>query len=383
MSMGALIGSRLWKQGCTYIHTRLIYLCRRIPRGYIFREKMHSVARENLQAYLHSYKLSSNEPGIKLMHNSQRDDQHRKDVEHFAALRALQHSKRKHVAFAVQAMRDYDGSLDEKSPLKDHTISFNTNDFIHIHTKFNSDWWIGRIVRSHSEFGFVPTARRLANYMVSDEDPPVKHNTSDHQDRSIWEPKCPYKVVPSSRPIVLLGPTLQHSRLTQLLHLALREEILKHFGKNMKYVKSDIGSGQQSGDRKGARWLRGLRDYDRGQDENQEVELIMRMTSKLHLLLVDSPHIHTPDDVQHLPLSPIFFLIRVSDNKILAKLLRNTGTTRMAAEIEVANVLKTMNDDRFEMVIEENGLREATRRIISYLEKYIHALHYHHKDDEI
>lgn len=35
------------------------------------------------------------------------------------------------------------------------------------------------------------------------------------------------------------------------------------------------------------------------------------------------------------------------------------------------------------MVIEENGLREATRRIISYLEKYIHALHYHHKDDEI
>ena len=32
--------------------------------------------------------------------------------------------------------------------------------------------------------------------------------------------------------------------------------------------------------------------------------------------------------------------------QILAKLLRNTGTTRMAAEIEVANVLKTMNDDR-------------------------------------
>uniref|UniRef100_A0A1I7TKQ6 SH3 domain-containing protein n=1 Tax=Caenorhabditis tropicalis TaxID=1561998 RepID=A0A1I7TKQ6_9PELO len=366
---------------------------------------MHSVARENLQSYLHSYKLSSNEPGIKLIHNSQNDDQHRKEVEYFAALRSLEHSKRKHVAFAVQAMRDYDGSLDEKSPLKDHTISFQTNDFIHIHAKFNSDWWIGRIVRSHSEFGFVPTARRLANYMVSEDDPTQglgTQNTSDHpaqdRSRSIWEPKCPYKVVPSSRPIILLGPTLQHSRLTQLLHLALREEILKHFGKKIKYVKSDIGSGQQNSDRKGTRWLRGLRDsdYDRGQDENQEVELIMRMTSKLHLLLVDSPNIHTPDDVQHLPLAPIFFLIRVSDNKILAKLLRNTGTTRMAAEIEVANVLKTMNDDRvgvpdddeqliargFEMVIEENGLREATWRIISYLEKYIHALHYHTKDDE-
>lgn len=86
----------------------------------------------------------------------------------------------------------------------------------------------------------------------------------------------------------------------------------------MKYIKSDIGSGQQSGDRRGARWLRGLRDseYDRGQDENREVELITRMTSKLHLVLVDSPHIHTPDDVQHLPLAPIFFLIRVSDNKV-------------------------------------------------------------------
>uniref|UniRef100_A0A8R1DED9 Reverse transcriptase domain-containing protein n=1 Tax=Caenorhabditis japonica TaxID=281687 RepID=A0A8R1DED9_CAEJA len=289
------------------------------------------------------------------MHNSHHDDEQRKNVEYFAAIRALQHAKKKHVAFAVQAQRDYDGSLDEKSPLKDHTISFHTNDFIHIHAKFNSDWWIGRIVRSHSEFGFVPTARRLANYMVSLDDPAAAPPKPEHQDRprGIWEPPCPYTVVPSSRPIVLLGPTQQHSRLTQLLHLALREEILKYFGRQIKYIKSDIGSGQQSGDRKGARWLLGLRDaeYDRGQDEHQEVELIMRMTSKLHLVLVDSPHIHTPDDVQHLPLSPIFFLIRVSDNK-------------------------------FEMVIEENGLREATWRIISYLEKYIHALHYHPKEEK-
>lgn len=47
--------------------------------------------------------------------------------------------QRKHVAFAVQALRDYDGSLDEKSPLKDHTISFQTNDFIHIHTVSSTD----------------------------------------------------------------------------------------------------------------------------------------------------------------------------------------------------------------------------------------------------
>ncbi|CAI5438199.1 unnamed protein product [Caenorhabditis angaria] len=345
---------------------------------------MHSVARENLQSYLHAYKHSKREPGIRLMHNCDEDDQHRKRVEYFSAQRALEHAKRKHVAFAVQAQRDYDGTVDEKSPMKDFTISFKTNDFIHIHQKFNSDWWIGRIVRSHSEFGFVPTAKRLANYMITTEDQPPPINEQHVQEKSIWEPKCPYRVVPISRPIVLLGPTMQHSRLTQLLHLALREEILKYFGDKMKYVKSDIGSGQQ---RTGGRWLRGLREseYEKCQDENVEVELIMRMTSKLKLLLVDSPNIHTPDDVQHLPLAPIFFLIRVSDQKILCHLLRNTGTTRMAADIEVANMLNTMNNDRvgdeemagFEMVIEENGLKEATWRIISYLEKYHHALHYH------
>ncbi|CAB3407359.1 unnamed protein product [Caenorhabditis bovis] len=331
---------------------------------------MHSVARENLQAYLHSYKSSSKEPGIPIIHNSSVDERRRKHHEHISAIQALEGARKRHVAFAVQAQRDYDGSVDERAPIKGKTVSFANGDFIHIFVKFNAHWWIGRIVRSHSEFGFVPTARRLANYMI-DEDvppPPPPPPSQNQHEKSIWEPKCAYKVVPCSRPIIFLGPTLQHSRLTQLLHLALREEVLKHFGKKMKYLKSDIGCSLQGAERgRGARWLRGGRE-NRDANENQEVELIMRMTSKLHLVLVDSPHIHTPDD-------------------ILCKLLRNTGSTRMTAEIEVANVLKTMNNDRvgdeellasgFDMVIEENGLKEATWRIISFLEKYLHALHYH------
>lgn len=69
---------------------------------------MHSVARENLQSYLHSYKSSSKEvsedsgdhdvfwmfqPGIQIIHNSNKDDQQRKSIEHFAALKSLRHAK--------------------------------------------------------------------------------------------------------------------------------------------------------------------------------------------------------------------------------------------------------------------------------------------------
>ncbi|CAD6194756.1 unnamed protein product [Caenorhabditis auriculariae] len=311
---------------------------------------MHSAAREHFQAYLNAYKYSTREQGTPLVHNSAADDKWKKHRAHRAAVQALRDVKDVPAAFAVQAQRDYDGSLDQKTPLKEAVISFAAQEFIHIHLRYNDYWWIGRLVKVGSPFGFVPTPRRLAGYMVSE----VEESPAQGKEKDIWEPPCPYTVVPSTRPIVLLGPTSPNSRLTQLLHLALREEILKHFGDQIRYLKSDIGNGsgapgRERSSRHPTRWLReGFRTAreNREDDEQREVETMWRLTSRLHLLLLDSPNIHTPDDVQHLPLAPIFFLIRVSDSNILLRLLRQTNSSRVAHEIEVANTLMNMNDDR-------------------------------------
>ncbi|VDM53508.1 unnamed protein product [Angiostrongylus costaricensis] len=164
------------------------------------------------------------------------------------------------VAFAVRANATYDGTLEDESPIQRKTISFKKGDFLHIYKRYTFDWWIGRVVAANTTIGFIPTARRLARLIEQHEEEPAllpDRNTllggnprepnselpmdflcdlvvigvgsnlgivwPDRVKQSvIWEYPNPYTVVPSTRPIVLLGPCYQSSRLTQLMHAAVR-----------------------------------------------------------------------------------------------------------------------------------------------------------------
>ncbi|PIO61685.1 hypothetical protein TELCIR_16784 [Teladorsagia circumcincta] len=91
--------------------------------------------------------------------------------------------------------------------------------------RYTHDWWIGRVVAAETTIGFIPTARRLARLTEQHEDEPEKSvdkNTMVAREAEIWEYPNPYTVVPSTRPIILLGPCYQSSRLTQLMHAAVR-----------------------------------------------------------------------------------------------------------------------------------------------------------------
>ncbi|CAJ0593520.1 unnamed protein product [Cylicocyclus nassatus] len=326
---------------------------------------MHTIARENLQHFLYAYKESPKEPGLPLIHDAKRSQAQRKERNHQHALKHLRAAVNLKVAFAVKANAKYDGALEDESPIQKKTISYNKGDFLHIYMRYSPDWWIGRVVAKETKIGFIPTARRLARLVEEQNDeepeqPAVEKNAIVSKQAEIWECPTPYTVVPSTRPIVLLGPCYQSSRLTQLMHAAVRSAIVKKFGSRVRRLATDIGD-------KGSSKL----TYDINE---RELRLITAMTEDLHLILLECPNISSPSDVEKLNMAPIMFLFRISNRKILLKLLKKSGIKGGHA-IAGADALNQLSPDQVDLIIEDNDLDDATRKIFKFLEAYWLALH--------
>ncbi|WKX91057.1 hypothetical protein Q1695_009693 [Nippostrongylus brasiliensis] len=327
---------------------------------------MHTIARENLQHFLYAYKESPKEPGLRLVHDAKKSQAQRREREHQRALHHLRSAVNLKVAFAVRANATYDGALEDESPIQKKTISFKKGDFLHIYKRYSFDWWIGRVVAAQTTIGFIPTARRLARLVEQNEEEAKskgkasEKNTMVAKQAEIWEYPNPFTVVPSTRPIILLGPCYQSSRLTQLMHAAVRSAIVKKFGSRVRRLATDIGN-------KGSSKL--TIDIN-----ERELRLITAMTEDLHLILLECANISTPADVAQLNMAPILILIRISNRKILLKLLKKTGI-KGGSSIGGADFLNQLSPDQVDIIVEDNGLPEATNKIFKFLEAYWLALH--------
>ncbi|KJH50598.1 SH3 domain protein [Dictyocaulus viviparus] len=132
--------------------------------------KMHTIARENLQHFLYAYKESPKEPGLRIVYDARKSHAQRKQEDQQLALEQLRATVNLKVAFAVRANTTYDGALEDESPIQKKTVSFKKGDFLHIYKRYSPDWWIGRVVSTNSTIGFIPTARRLARLVEQNDD---------------------------------------------------------------------------------------------------------------------------------------------------------------------------------------------------------------------
>ncbi|VUZ53831.1 unnamed protein product, partial [Hymenolepis diminuta] len=165
-----------------------------------------------------------------------------------------------------------DGTACSDCPLPDHVVSFQLKDFLHIKEKFNNEWWIGRLVKENSDVGFIPSPAKLeflrtrtrpsknagvkGNFDSSslprtaasrastppgdtdgegrDENEPASRTKSVSNTkggRKTFFKKTdnipPYEVVPTMRPVVLIGPSLKGYEVTDMMQKALFD-FLKH-----------------------------------------------------------------------------------------------------------------------------------------------------------
>lgn len=190
----------------------------------------------------------------------------------------------------------------------------------------------------------------------------------------------PYEVVPATRPIIVIGPSLRGYEVTDLMHRALYNFLKKKFsGKIQVYrTHADIGLSKRSKNHPAEKERFNIAKAGGPRmtaDVQKEVERIYELTKSLDMVVIDCDVINHPSQLMDCSLAPISIYIKM-EPQILEKLVKLRGKKKnLGAQVVAAQKLAQCNDEMFDLVLDEAIFEDACQHLGEFLDQYWRDLH--------